>query len=48
MDHGAVWGHGSQRGPEFSAATLHLVTDAVGDYYALKEYGSSYDKPRRN
>lgn len=43
MDHGAVWGHGSQRGAEFSATTLHLVTEAVGEYFAQKEYGSSYD-----
>ncbi len=29
MDHGSVWGHGSQRGMEFSAVTLHLVGDAL-------------------
>ncbi|NLT68372.1 MAG: nitric-oxide reductase large subunit, partial [Acidobacteria bacterium] len=23
MDHGSIWGHGSQRGMEFSAVTLH-------------------------
>lgn len=43
MDHGAVWGHGSQRGPEFSAASLHIMADAVGDYLAGKEYGNAYD-----
>jgi len=37
MDHGAVWGHGSQRGTEFSAFTLHLVAEAVGDYQAKKK-----------
>ena len=42
MDHGAVWGHGSQRGSEFSATSLHLVAEAVGDYLAMAEYGKSY------
>ena len=44
MDHGAVWGHGSQRGTEFSAFTLHLVAEAVGDYQAKKNYGKPYAK----
>jgi nitric oxide reductase subunit B len=42
MDQGAVWGHGSQRGPEFSAASLNLIADAIGDFYARKDYGKSY------
>jgi nitric oxide reductase subunit B len=42
MDHGAVWGHGSQRGSEFSATSLHIEAEAVGDYIAQKEYGKSY------
>jgi len=42
MDHGAVWGHGSQRGPEFSAASLHLIAEAVGDTFAQNEYGRPY------
>jgi nitric oxide reductase subunit B len=42
MDQGAVWGHGSQRGPEFSAASLKLIADAIGDYFARKDYGSAY------
>ena len=42
MDQGAVWGHGSQRGPEFSAASLNLIADAIGDYYARKDFGKSY------
>ena len=29
MDHGSVWGHGSQRGMEFSATTLHLIGDSM-------------------
>ena len=43
MDQGAVWGHGSQRGPEFSAATLHIIAEAVGEYFAQKDYGKSYN-----
>ena len=27
MDHGSVWGHGSQRGMEFSAKTLRHLGD---------------------
>jgi hypothetical protein len=42
MDQGAVWGHGSQRGPEFSAASLKLIADAIGDYYARQDYGKPY------
>ena len=44
MDHGAVWGHGSQRGPEFSAASLHIIAEAVGDHFAKKDYGKPYEK----
>ena len=43
MDQGAVWGHGSQRGPEFSAASLNLIAEGVGDYLAQKDYGKSYN-----
>ena len=43
MDHGAVWGHGSQRGPEFSAASLHLIAEAIGDFFAQKDYGKPYN-----
>jgi len=42
MDHGAVWGHGSQRGSEFSATTLHLMAAAIGDYLAEVDYGKPY------
>src|SRR5512138_3159609 len=31
MDHGSVWGHGSQRGMEFSAVTLHRIGEIVRD-----------------
>jgi nitric oxide reductase subunit B len=38
MDHGSVWGHGSQRGMEFSASTLHLVSTTITDQIATKEF----------
>ncbi len=37
MDQGAVWGHGSQRGPEFSAATLNIMAEAIGDFFARRD-----------
>ena len=43
MDHGAVWGHGSQRGPEFSATSLHIMAEAIGDYLAQQDYGKPYN-----
>ena len=42
MDHGSVWGHGSQRGMEFSATTLHLLGDAVRTSISNQEYGKPY------
>ncbi len=44
MDHGSIWGHGSQRGPEFSALTLHIVGDAVRDYWAKQDYQKDYQQ----
>jgi len=44
MDHGSVWGHGSQRGMEFSAVTLHLLGEAVGNRLARAEYGKPCDR----
>ncbi|MHC4672829.1 MAG: nitric-oxide reductase large subunit [Planctomycetota bacterium] len=37
MDHGSVWGHGSLRGPDFSADSLHLMGQVMRDYYAAGE-----------
>ena len=44
MDHGAVWGHGSQRGPEFSAASLHIIAETVGDTLSKMDYGVQYQE----
>lgn len=42
MDHGAVWGHGSQRGPEFSATSLRIVALAIAETFSMEDYGKSY------
>lgn len=34
MDHGSVWGHGSLRGMDFSAYTLHCMGDLVKQHLA--------------
>ncbi len=43
MDHGSVWGHGSQRGMEFSAKTLHIVGETIRDDMARVRYGIPYE-----
>jgi nitric oxide reductase subunit B len=42
MDHGSVWGHGSQRGMEFSAVTLHRIGLKVRENIANADYGRAY------
>ena len=42
MDHGSVWGHGSQRGMEFSALTLHKIGEKVRDEVSKAVYGRPY------
>jgi len=44
MDHGSVWGHGSQRGMEFSAVTLHLIGETVRGHLAEQQFGRPYDQ----
>lgn len=43
MDHGSVWGHGSQRGMEFSAVTLRLVGENLRDKLAQDEFNSTFE-----
>jgi nitric oxide reductase subunit B len=42
MDQGMVWGHGTQRGPEFSAVSLHIISESVRNSIAQKDYGKPY------
>jgi nitric oxide reductase subunit B len=44
MDHGSVWGHGSQRGMEFSAVTLHRIAETVRASEAQDRYALDYDE----
>jgi nitric oxide reductase subunit B len=44
MDHGSVWGHGSQRGMEFSAVTLHRIGETVRARLADEGFGKPYDQ----
>jgi nitric oxide reductase subunit B len=41
MDHGSIWGHGSLRGMDFSATTLHMIGKFMREYYADQE-GKTY------
>jgi nitric oxide reductase subunit B len=43
MDHGSVWGHGSQRGMEFSAVTLHRIGEKVLGQVSRETYGRNYN-----
>lgn len=42
MDHGSIWGHGSQRGMEFSAVSLHLLGEKVRDILAREDHGKDF------
>ncbi len=42
MDHGSVWGHGSQRGTEFSAVSLHAWGTGVRDAIARSRHGRPF------
>ena len=45
MDHGSVWGHGSLRGMDFSADTLHRMGQDMRLYYGLHVSGPGTDAP---
>ena len=42
MDQGSVWGHGSLRGMDFSAQSLHLLGQAVRGYLSQSRFGKPY------
>jgi nitric oxide reductase subunit B len=44
MDHGSVWGHGTLRGMDFSATTLHLMGQAMQAAHARADYGRPLDE----
>jgi len=43
MDLGSVWGHGTYRGPDFSAQALHNTVLNMREKFAKDKYGKSYD-----
>ena len=44
MDHGSVWGHGSQRGMEFSATALRMIGLAARERIAESQYGRAFEE----
>jgi nitric oxide reductase subunit B len=42
MDLGSVWGHGTYRGPDFTAQALHNVGQDMRAYLAQSKYGKPY------
>lgn len=44
MDYGTILGNGAYLGPDFTAWTLHLITQEVQNYYAQQEYGKSFQR----
>jgi len=44
MDLGSVWGHGTYRGPDFTAQALHNMGVNMREAEAQAQYGSAYDK----
>ncbi|NCO36868.1 MAG: hypothetical protein AUJ92_06760 [Armatimonadetes bacterium CG2_30_59_28] len=42
MDHGSLWGHGTQRGMDFSARTLHLIGQSMRESMAQTRYHLPY------
>ncbi len=43
MDLGSVWGHGTYRGPDFTAQALHSMGLVMRRTMARQQYGTSYD-----
>ncbi|MHB9036514.1 MAG: nitric-oxide reductase large subunit [Armatimonadota bacterium] len=44
MDQGSVWGHGSLRGMDFSALTLHMVGQDIRDHIHQQRFGKPYSQ----
>jgi len=42
MDLGSVWGHGTYRGTEFTADTLHRLGQHMRDFHARQQSGRAY------
>ncbi len=42
MDWGSTLGHGAYLGDDFTATTLHKMTEAMRDFYGRQDYGKPY------
>lgn len=42
MDIGSVWGHGTYRGPDFTAQALHMMSRNMREKYARQKFNTSY------
>lgn len=42
MDLGSVWGHGTYRGPDFTAQALHNMGESIRENMSQAEYGAAY------
>ncbi len=42
MDNGSVWGHGTYRGNDYTATSLHLLGEFMRDYHARAEHRKGY------
>jgi len=43
MDNGSVWGHGTYRGNDYTATTLHLVGQYMRAFYAERDHNLAYE-----
>jgi len=48
MDLGSVWGHGTYRGPDFTAQALHLMSVNMRQKQALNLHGGAYESLETN
>jgi nitric oxide reductase subunit B len=42
MDVGSVWGHGTYRGPDFTAQALHMMGKVMREKYSSDTFGKAY------
>jgi nitric oxide reductase subunit B len=42
MDHGSIWGHGTLRGMDFSATSLHMMAEFMREYHARELFQRSF------
>lgn len=48
MDIGSVWGHGTYRGPDFTAEALHMMSLNMREKYSLDQFSKPYSELETN